>query len=47
MIRDQINQISDKLPEDKLENVYWSIKPIKQEYLHNKSLQGNVWSIFL
>ncbi len=39
MIRDKINQILDKLPEDELNNVYWSIKSIEQEYLHNKSLQ--------
>lgn len=39
MIRDKINQILDKLPEEGLENTYCSIKTIEQEYLHNKSLQ--------
>ncbi|MBM7606677.1 hypothetical protein JOC75_004731 [Metabacillus crassostreae] len=39
MIRTKINQLLDKLPEEELENVYWSIKSIEEEYLYNKNLQ--------
>lgn len=39
MIRAKINQILDKLPKEELENAYWSIKSIEEEYLYNKNLQ--------
>ncbi len=38
MIRDKIDKILDDLPEEDLENVYWSIKIIHEGYLFKKRL---------
>ncbi|MCG7336107.1 DUF4275 family protein [Sporosarcina sp. ACRSM] len=38
MIRAQIDEILDGLPEEELENVYWSIKFIQENYLFKKNL---------
>lgn len=38
MIRDKIYQILDSLPEEELENVYWSIESIQKNYLFRKNL---------
>ena len=44
MIRDKINKILDSLPEEELENVYYSIVTIQEDYefkqnLHQKGVQ--------
>ncbi|WP_322555610.1 hypothetical protein [Sporosarcina beigongshangi] len=37
-MRNKIDEIVDSLPKDELENVYWSIKFIEDEYLLKKNL---------
>ncbi|CAM5219067.1 hypothetical protein UACE39S_03213 [Ureibacillus acetophenoni] len=39
MIRDKIDKILDCLPEEELENVYWSIVPIHENYLYKQNLR--------
>lgn len=38
MMRNKIDEILDNLPEEELENVYWSIQFIQKEYLFKKNL---------
>jgi len=39
MIRDKIDKILDCLPEEELENVYWSIVFIQEDYLYKQNLR--------
>ena len=39
MIRDKIDKILDCLPEEELENVYWSIVFIQEDYIFKQNLR--------
>lgn len=38
MIRDKIDKILDSLPEEELENVYWSLVFFKEDYIYKQHL---------
>lgn len=39
MIRDKIDKILDSLPEEELENVYWSLIFIQEDYIYKQNLR--------
>lgn len=39
MIREKIDKILDSLPEEELENVYWSLIFIQEDYIYKQNLR--------